>query len=197
MAKQEPNISPETSGTISNLTFDQLKELLSAAKGDSNSAVAVLADTMERLVAAQNRSADATEKTITRSNAVHPGISSFSNPKGEVADFEGVVQNEEQLTPTEIDMFNRITSDKTAREGKWIAQYVPSIGSGKPALSIRLGVRNYDDLLGLPPLVQILTELAMGAEATDVAKLFEKMAAMQAEIESFKQSQVATETVGA
>lgn len=196
MAKHDA--SPETAAAVTSLTTDQFAQLLAAVKGggsSENSAIALLADTMERLVAAQNRSADATEKTIIRQNAVHPGLSAFSHAEGEVAHpknklanhtlFLGVPQFEDSLTPVEIDLFNSITSGRNARDGAWQAVYTPSTNGGKSTLNITIAITE-GDLASTPPLVQILAELATGAKAEDVSTLLVDMAQMKAELDALK-----------
>lgn len=196
--KNEPNISEQTAGVISGLTREDLLALIRESRGDSgNSAIALLADTMERLVAAQNRNADATEKTVTRSNATHPGVSAF-NPKGErefprpklkaQTLFLGVPQWEDTLTEVEIDLFNSITSGRTARDGKWVANYTPSTNGGKATLHVTIAIQE-GDLASTPPLVQILAELATGAKSEDMSTLMVEMATMKAELDALKAQQ--------
>ncbi len=199
MAKHD--ISDQTASTVTGLSEDQFARLLAAAQGNSgggNDAIALLAATMERLVAAQNRSADATEKTITRSNATHPGKSSFSHKEGErdhpkntlnaKTAFLGVPQFEDTLTPVEIDLFNAITSGRTAREGAWVATYTPSMNGGKSSLNVSIAITE-GNLAATPTLVQILTELATGAKPQDVASLYETIAEMSAKLARLEQGQ--------
>lgn len=197
MAKEQ-NVSTETAGTVAALTNEQFEKLLAAASGNSsNDAIALLATTMRDLVAAQNRSADATEKTVTRSNATHPGVSAF-NPKGErefprpklkaQTLFLGVPQWEDTLTEVEIDLFNSITSGRTARDGKWVANYTPSTNGGKATLHVTIAIQE-GDLASTPPLVQILAELATGAKSEDMSTLMVEMATMKAELDALKAQQ--------
>lgn len=204
MAK-ERDITPETASTVAALTNEQFAQLLTAAQGNSsNDAIALLANTMRELVAAQNRSADATERTVIRSNATHPGVSVF-NPKGQRDNpkptlnaktlFLGVPQFEDTLTETEINLFNAITSGRTARDGEWVATYTPSERGGKATLHVTIAIRE-GDLASTPPLVQILSELATGAKAEDVSTLLVDMARMKVELDALKAKQT-PETVGA
>ncbi len=197
MAKQTENISDATASVITGLTKQDLLDVIEAAKGNAagNDALKMLAQTMKELVAAQNRSADATEKTITRSNATHPGKSSFSHPEGDVAHpknklnaktmFLGVPQFEDSLTPTEIDLFNAITSGRSARDGSWQAVYTPSTNGGKATLNVSVAIVE-GDLASTPPLVQILAELATGAKAEDMSTLLVDMARMKSELDALK-----------
>lgn len=196
MAKHD--VSPEAAATVTGLTDEQLDRILSRIGGggnSSNDAIATLAQTMKELVAAQNRSADATEKTIIRQNATHPGLSAFSHKEGEVAHpknklsahtlFLGVPQFEDSLTPVEIDLFNSITTGRNARDGAWTATYEPSTQGGKPKLNVSIAIQE-GDLASTPPLVQILAELATGAKAEDVSTLLVDMAQMKRELDALK-----------
>lgn len=194
MAKQSDNISPETAATITGLSEDQFSRLLAAAQGNSgggNDAISMLAQTMKELVAAQNRNADAVEKTVTRSNATHPADSVFSLPGGERDNpknklksktfFLGVPQGEDTLTPVEIDLFNAITTGRSARDGAWTATVEPSTNGGKPTLKVNIAISE-GDLASTPPLVQILAELATGAKAEDMGTLLVRVAELEAKL---------------
>lgn len=127
-------------------------------------------------------------------NAENPRISAFSYPEGETAKpksrlaretfFCGVKQSEEQLMPLEIDLFNQIDESKSARNGAWTAELEVAKMGGRGRLIVNVPARNTDDIMNLPPLVQILTELATGQSATDVAQLMQQVAEMQKKLDA-------------
>lgn len=196
-------ISQKTADNVSAMSREELLEALQLVMQRPQQSDPALLALAEGLAATTKQQA----RLHRPSNVVAPGISEFSYPEGETERpkaklsnetyFEGVRQSEEQLTPMEIDLFNSITISKDARKGAWKANLVPGVGTAKGRLQIWLGIRQHDDLIGLPPLVQILMELSKGADATDVAKLFEQLEAMKAQIQTLEASRAAQQSAPA
>jgi hypothetical protein len=124
------------------------------------------------------------QRTIHRQNPQHPGISAFSHPEGEMKRpkarlryetfFNGHREREDDLTPAEIDAYNRFEHSCEARGGRWIAQ----LKNGR--LVIDVPSRTIDDRMDLPNgLVLILTELSQGARAVDQASMVERIAELE------------------
>jgi len=84
--------------------------------------------------------------------------------------FCGIMQREEQLTPEEIDLFNRFEVDKTARGSAWTAEFRHK---GKlDALFIDVPAKTFDQRMSLPDgLTLILRELLDGKDAVDPGAL--------------------------
>lgn len=179
----------ETEAAAVALTFDQIKELLSANKPSDELATAILA-----LTKAHTRG-------VRPQNAVNPGISEFSHPEGEAERpkakltrdtfFCGVKQSEEQLTPIEIDLFNSITVSKESRKGSWTATVEQSNRGGRGRLLVQIPSATADDMAGTFALSAILTELATGKDATDVGKLLTELAELQAKVAKMTPAAVA------
>lgn len=126
--------------------------------------------------------ADAINKMVLPENKITPQVSVFSYPEGETARpksrlmdrrgndretiFCGARQREELLTPAEIDAFNAITENVSARDGKWFAR-VRREGT-KEYLWVHCPCADVDQRMELPSLLAILTELKSGPRAVDL-----------------------------
>lgn len=90
-----------------------------------------------------------------------------------------------ELTPFEIELYNSITTDKVAHNGEWTATFK---GSGdKRELHVLVPFSGIDAMGNLPPLVQILTELAFGETVADPTMAMANMIAMQKQIDALSQ----------
>jgi hypothetical protein len=148
----------------------------------------------EMATKALNAVADEVGRTQRRSNAVHPGISVFSHPEGEVKHpkaplkyetwFCSAVQSESQLTPTEIDLFNRFDGDKEAHDGTWTAALDKH--GRKKRLTVTVPAKTIDHLSQLPPLGQILSELLFGSDVADPNKAMLRLHAAEQQIEELR-----------
>ena len=194
---EETNIAPQTSTAVSAMSFEQMLELMKVAVASKGSDPAMMA-----IAESLKDQADIAKARRREENAVNPRISEFSYPEGDearpkptldsVTIFSNALQDESQLTPIEIELFNKIKGNKTARKGKWTAVYEPPIGDAKRGrLTIALGVNLNDPsgAIGIPPLVQILTELISGRDATDVAKLMQQVADLQTKLNNLASGQ--------
>ena len=196
MAKKqsEDQVSAESAEQVVSMTLTQFMEAVRAA-GVGGGGNDKMADAILQLVKDQTRG-------VRPENAVNPRISEFSYPEGEEARpkprltretfFCGVKQSEEQLMPLEIDLFNAIDGTKVARKGAWVADVEQPKGGSRGRLLVTVPARNADDIAGLPPLAQILTELATGQSATDVTKLMQQVADMQAQLAKLTSGETVT-----
>lgn len=199
MAAKEPALTQQQAAdTIGALTFEQLLVLFktAASSQEANPALLALAETMKA-------DADRRARNERPWNKIPTGISVF-NPDGDIRDigdtrpmkpklkddvfFEGMKQNEEQLTPSEINLFNNFSVSKTARKGEWEAVYTAPKGNAKKGrLVVILGIgQDIDNRMGLPPMTHILSELSTGQDATDIDKMVLQLATMAAEIAALK-----------
>lgn len=131
-------------------------------------------------------------KALKPENAMHPGISAFSYPEGDVARpkpqlrretfFNGIREDEDSLTPTEIELYNRFEGTRTARNGMWQAE-VRRNGSSEQ-LHIVNEPRTLDGRQALPAISLILRELLEGQEAVNPDTLAQRVAELEARIRS-------------
>lgn len=131
-------------------------------------------------------------KAMKPENDQHPGISVFSHPEGEIlrpkerlkreVHFNGSRQGEDELTPVEIDLYNRFDKTRTSRGGNWRAE-VKRDGANE-ALFVTTGPFTRDALMSLPPLTAVLRELLDGAEAVNPDLLNARLAELEAKIKS-------------
>lgn len=175
-----------------NITMDQLEALLmrvSAAQGGGGGLTnEQFAETLRQTMGTQ---AEAFGRQLRPENVVHPGISAFSYPEGDLARpkpilkdangkpretiFCGARQAESTLTPAEIDAFNAITGSCEARGGSWFARIKPS-GKGKSeVLWVHVSCADIDDRMELPSLSVILNELASGPKAVNLESVLAQL----------------------
>jgi|SRR5215831_688479 len=131
------------------------------------------------------------QRAVRHSNAFHPGISAYSYPEGDEKRikprhvdktgrprevfFCGTRQDEEMLTPREIDLYNQITSSKLARNGDWRAD-VQQLGPSGERLLIQIPVKTINDKARLPQSLEIcLLEFIGGRDAVDPMRLTEEV----------------------
>ena len=156
------------------LSAAQLKEILAAVA-----------------TTATESGAEGMRRAIKPDNPTHPGISVYSYPEGERVHpkpkltretfFCGAPQKEDQLTPAEIDAFNAITGERTARNGRWWAR-VEQYGN-RQRLHVFVPNKSIDDRMDLPNgLILILRELADGPEAVSVTSLAEKVKQLEMQL---------------
>ena len=186
----------------SGLSADQFREMMAAltaaiasGKGSDQTSVA--------LNNAITQLKEQVERTVTRSNKINPGISVFDYPEGRVAAeaagkvkklkyktyFCGGPQREDDLTPTEVDLYNQFTGSKTARDGAWSAE-VRRNGS---TLELHVNVPCFtnDERMNLPALTAILGELLYGTDVVDPTMTMAKILAMQKQIDELTAAQAA------
>jgi hypothetical protein len=181
------------------LSSHQFSELLSVL--NANAAAGNTSPALEAAVQAIQGLKSEVERTVTRSNATHPGISAFSYPEGDVAArkagkikalryetyFCGGKQSEDDLTPTEVDLYNKFERSVSCRDGRWTAT-IRKDGT-KTQLHIWVPCKTNDDLASLPSLVAVLGELLYGAETVDPTTMMTHVIAMEREIAELKARQ--------
>lgn len=183
---------PTAAPTIS-ISMDQLEAILTrvmAAKGEGGGGLTneQFAETLRQTMGTQ---AEAFGRQLRPENVVHPGLSSFSYPEGDIARpkpvlkdakgnpretiFCGARQMESTLTPAEIDGFNAIKESCEARGGSWFAR-VKASGKGKSeVLWVHVSCADIDDRMELPSLTAILTELASGPKAVNLESVLAQL----------------------
>lgn len=130
-------------------------------------------------------------KALRPENDRHPGISAFSYPEGDVKRpkpalrrktyFNGIQEQEDALSPTEIELYNRIDHPgRTARNGMWKAA-IKRNGSAEE-LFIITEPHTLDGRQSLPGITSILRELLDGAAAANPDMLAERVAELEARI---------------
>ncbi len=179
------------------LSSSQFSELLAAFKKQASGGNSSPA--LEAAVAAIQGLQGEVARTVRRSNARSNGISAFSYPEGDYAAAEagkvkrltyetyfcGQRQREDDLTPTEVDLFNSFQRSMTCREDRWTAT-IKQNGT-KKQLHIWVPCKTNDDLASLPSLIAVLGELLYGAEVVDptltmatIMELQKKVASLEA-----------------
>ncbi len=97
----------------------------------------------------------------------------------------------EYLTPDEIELCNRFTENKTARDGKWTAIIINK-GQPNERLTIDIGsVHGVDNRMGLMPMTFILRELLDGADAVNPDAMQRRMDALEQELAALKKQPAA------
>jgi hypothetical protein len=135
-------------------------------------------------------SAEAFGRMLIPENKVHPGISVYSHPEGELKRpktklsretiFCNARQYEDQLTPAEILAFNDITVECEARGGLWWAKILKN--GTKDVLWVHVPCADLDDRMSLPSILAILTELKQGPTAVDLDTLAKQMAELKEQL---------------
>jgi hypothetical protein len=152
--------------------------------------------TAEQLETVLARNAESTHKALRPENARHPDISAF-NPEGErdhprpklvrKTFFAGMELHEDDLTATEIGLFNSFTHACVARNGQWRAEFRNTSKTGEHELWIVLPVASVDDRMELPNgMTLILRELLGGEKAVDSESLAQRVALLEKELAAAK-----------
>jgi len=124
-------------------------------------------------------------------NPDHPHISAYSYPEGDVLRpkpklkretfFCGYREDEERLTPGEIEAFNAIDGPLEARGGSWRAVVKkPLAKGGKETLEIYVPKDSVDQRMVLPSLHLILHELNGGPSTEDIMTLVKQIEGLKA-----------------
>ena len=209
MAKTEKIDGTETSEQMVPLSVVEnlIKEVEALKAGQRG----ISADDLTRILANQREaSEDSTRKSmqaltnaLIRENQTHPGVSAFSYPEGDVArpkpqlvDAQGkprvtffcdTRQNEDSLTPAEIEAFNQIRTDCTARNGSWTARVFKD--GINEILRIHVPCKDLDARMQLPKhLTAILFELANGERPLDIDALARQLADMREQLAKYEAS---------
>ena len=153
--------------------------------------VAKLADIQAQTLAFQQQQAAEDKRVRPKENVNHPAISAFSYPEGNLKRPKPslrrltfhcrVKQNEDLLTPEEIEAFNAFTVNCTARDGAWTA--VIEKNGTTERLLIDHPAKTPDDRMNLPNgLLLILQELREGPESVDIGSMATRIARLEAQL---------------
>ena len=160
-------------------------EVIEAEPPAAPAVVGIGADQFERMLERVGQAnATAMRQSLRRENPNYNEVSVFTYPEGEMARpkpkltrevlFCGQRAHEDQLTPAEIELFNRFDQSKTARNGTWEADILRR--GKRELLVINLPVKGLDRLMELPNgLSLILLELLDGAAAADPISLIRRV----------------------
>ena len=187
MAEKEPKepVAPSLVG----MSIEQLQTLVATISGTSQTAL------REAL------------RSQRKENPNYPGRSVF-NPEGifddegkalppkptlsRVTKFVKVRLDGELLSREEVELCNRFTSNKEARNGEWTAKIIRSDG-GKEELRILddYSVKDVYSRMGLPPFTHILRELRYGADAVNPDSMAKQIAELQATVKALQAGKAA------
>lgn len=169
--------------------FEQIKELAPSLGAARSASGGLTADQLKDII---TNTSVSTRKALKPENERHPGHSVFNYPEGDVARpkprfvrdvfFNDSREQWDQLTPLEVELYNRFDTNRQAREGMWRAE-IRRNGSAEE-LRITTEPRTLDGRMSLPPLTQILRELLDGEEAANPDKLAEQVLALRKQIEA-------------
>lgn len=162
---------------------------LIAAFTESIKGVALQPEQIKELIAGV---AHGTQKALRPENQVHPHVSVYSHPEGDIARpkptlvrdtyFCGIKEEEDRLTPGEIEAYNAIAKPMECRGGSWRAEIKRSqnIG-GKEALFVWVPHNTADQRNVLPPsLLLLLTELNGGPSTENLMDLIRQIETLKA-----------------
>jgi hypothetical protein len=171
---------------------ESLLEKLVSQLVEKSSSAGLTMDQLESILDRVGKnSADAMRHSLKPENPDHPAISAFSYPEGDIKRpkpdlrvktwFCGIEENKDRLTPAEVEAYNAIKNDRTARNGDWKAE-IKHKGQTKEELHIWIPCETVDQRMGLPPLVLILNELNGGPSTEDIAGLLSKITTLESEL---------------
>lgn len=168
--------------------IDRLVEALSRLTPTQPAATGLSADQLETVL---KSSAEATRKALKPENAQHPDVSDF-NPKGErdharpklrrKTFWAGTELDHDELTRTEIELFNSFEHSCEARNGAWRAELKRTATDGTAELHITFPSRNTDDRMDLPSMTLMLRELVGGTRAVDPDSLAQRVAELEKQL---------------
>jgi len=145
--------------------------------------------------------AEVARKARWPENATHPGISAYftakdmavygaleNKPKlNRTTFFCDILEEEERLTPTEIEAFNKLDKPSECRGGAWRAVIIrPKAVGGKEELRVHVPKDTVDQRMVLPSLLLILHELAGGPSTENVYALMKQIEYLKAQLVSAK-----------
>lgn len=181
----------------SGFTVDQIKELAGLLP-KAHTGGGLSKDDMKEILAA---GAAATKRALKPENFPSQNLKSAFNPEGiavrptlgyraedgtwkpRASFFVGARLDEDTMTNDEIEAFNSITSDCTAREGRWTAE-VRQNGKSQE-LHVMVPHKEISERMDLPnhegALVSICLELRSGPKAANPLDLIKRVAALEAE----------------
>jgi len=137
-------------------------------------------------------SAEAMRQSLRPENADHPHISAFftesdrltygtyeNKPKlTRKTFFCGVEEKDERLTPSEIEGYNRISDNRSARHGRWAAEIRRNGRADE--LHVWVPCSTLEERMQLRPLLLIQHELNGGASTEDLGALLQELQRVRA-----------------
>lgn len=204
MAKDEKDLA-----AVIDLLIDKIAQISASGGGLTNEQLDKL------LEKTAGTTAEAFRHALIPENKVHPAISAFSYPEGDLkrpkpvlrclktnkpleAIFCGYRQRTDNLTPEEIDALNALSDGQTyeARNGSWTAQVVKD--GAKDLLLVHCAEAiDRDRARDLPPMLNVLVELKSGPQAVDLGSLIRQLEEMRTKlIQAGVMVDVTTQPVG-
>jgi len=174
-------------------------------KPEETDATLLLARALDRIADAQDRggltkddltdvmekNAEGMRRALKPENARHPDVSAF-NPLGErdhprpklrrKTFWAGQELHHDELTTTEIDLFNKVEHSLESRNGSWRAELRRTAKDGASELHIVFPCASVDDRMELPGMVLLMQELLGGAQSVDPATLAERVAELEKQL---------------
>lgn len=186
-AKAEPApVAP----VLLTMTKEDLAAII-AALPQSSPAAGLTPEALQEILKS-NRQEQESRRSVRHSNADHTHVSVFSHPEGDLKKPKGKFQtpdgrvretffnnhlvSEDESTPLEIECYNAIQANCSARGGRWTARI------DQDGRRLRVDVPSYsiDERSDLPStLVEILTELAQGPKAVTPLDMIARIAELE------------------
>lgn len=212
MAKEkdapDPDLKALLAEAIKAMPPEELRALL-VQSGAAPTMAGMSPESLQVLMATLGSVSAAAHKEAIRStrkeNPNYPERSVF-NPRGVFDDlgnalppkiklsrttlFVKVRLNDEVMTTEEIELCNRFTTPKEARDGKWRAEVIRKEGGAEELRILHdFTVFNADDRNDLPPFTFILRELLDGADAVNPEMMAKRIADLEAKLKRLEQGQ--------
>jgi len=192
-APERPAAAPAASPLIA-MSMEQLRELIASLPA-SSPAAGLTPEALAEILKT-NRAEQESRRTVRHSNADHEHKSVFSYPEGDLKRpkprlvretyFNNHRETEDELTPLEIESFNAITADCTARGETWRAK----IDQNGRRLQVNVPSFTLDELNDLPKsLPEILMELAQGPKAVTPLDMIARIAELERLVKASQDSQ--------
>lgn len=159
---------------------------------DKLGALALTPAAMKEILESSGKvTAEMARKAKWPENAEHPHISVYSYPEGDLARpkpklarttyFCGAEEQEDRLTPAEIDAYNLLAQPYECRGGSWRAVIKkPSAVGARETLEVYVPINTTDQRMVLPSLLLILSELRGGPKSDDVFMLMAQIETLKA-----------------
>lgn len=188
MAKtQDQAQDPKDSNALLADALLKLADKLETYDGKSGATAGLTGDQLATIL---SENAKSTRKALRPENERHPDISAL-NPKGErdhprpklkhKVFFIGIEEKFDDLSTTEIDLYNQFTHNCVARNGTWKAEFRQK-GTDRE-LHLSLPVASVDDRMDLPNGKSlILRELLGGEKAVDAESLAQRVADLEKQL---------------
>lgn len=187
----DPEPEPDVQEPDAPASYHQFHQLIGALTQAMQGMTLSPAALKEILASQSEVTADLARKARWPESATHPGISAYSYPEGDVAHpkpkllretfFCGVREDEERLTPGEIDAYNQFSEPREARGGSWRVRIVkPTAMGAREELHVIVPKDTVDQRMMLPSLHLILHELNGGPSSADVMALIKQIDILKA-----------------